>query len=764
MPRPAPRGLSLGLLLVLVSLLPNLRAAWPDQSYFLRDFSLTYYPLRDAIVAGLRDGRWSWWNAYLHEGCAFLPMLYPLELLQALWPGPAFASWLLTIHFPIAALGAFALSRDLGTGRLGAFVAGAAWGTCGLATTSLDLHWFLQAYALTPFVAMGLRRAIRLGGREVAFAAAAIAVATSTLAVEFVGQALLAGLVLGLADAPGPAQGRRLGRALHALALGAGAAALPILLVAGILAGSVRGAGLDPALLLQKSLHPLSLFQLVIPDFHGSIREPLRYWWGGRLVPGGSPYFLSLYLGPVALVLAAAGARPLRGVPRALVGLFVLGLLYALGPWGGLAPALADLVPVFRFPVKAMLLPTLAVALLAGRGIERLQRGEGRRSAAASAVALAALVGALLAGVALSGPALAEWLDISPPAEAALRATLRREALECLGLLAALGGLLLIHARRPSGGAAWGAALAGLLVLDLWHAAVGVNRQVAPSFFAPTPGLREGLGELAGSRVFTLGVDHSPFVRARLAARPPGIEESSFALAREVLNPYAALLDRVETAEGADRLSFIPNPSLVAPWESAPDAVGRALPRLRSAAVARLLSLDPLDHPDLALRARVAARTAGAALHVYDLARPWPRAYVACRVVPAADRTAAARAPFAPGYDPAVDVALEAPVATSCSAGRVVSSRTSRPERQEYVVEADGPGVLVVRDSFAPGWKADVDGRAAPLLRANGRHRAVALSGGRHEVRLAYQPPGLVPGLVLSCLAVALIAGRAARP
>jgi hypothetical protein len=133
-------------------------------------------------------------------------------------------------------------------------------------------------------------------------------------------------------------------------------------------------------------------------------------------------------------------------------------------------------------------------------------------------------------------------------------------------------------------------------------------------------------------------------------------------------------------------------------------------------------------------------------------------------VLAASDRLAATRAPFAPGYDPTTEVALEEPAATACREGGVVSMRAVRPERQEYVVEADGAGVLVVRDSFAPGWRAELDGRATSLLRANGRHRAVAVPGGRHEVRLWYEPPGLVPGLLLSCLGIALIALRAAWP
>jgi hypothetical protein len=241
------------------------------------------------------------------------------------------------------------------------------------------------------------------------------------------------------------------------------------------------------------------------------------------------------------------------------------------------------------------------------------------------------------------------------------------------------------------------------------------------------------------------------------------VEETSFALARQALTPSASMLDRVELAEGADRLSFIPSPSLVMPWEHAPGALPAVLARLRNAAVTRVVSLDPLDHPELSLRARVPLETAGAVVHIYDLAGSWPRHFVACRAKTAPDRAEAMREPFAAGYDPALDVALEAPATASCSAGRVLARWSARPEQEEYDVEADGPGYLVTRDSWARGWSARVDGREAPVLRANGRHRAVPVSAGTHRVGLSYHPPGLVSGFVLSALGVGLAAFSLAR-
>jgi uncharacterized membrane protein YfhO len=76
---------------------------------------------------------------------------------------------------------------------------------------------------------------------------------------------------------------------------------------------------------------------------------------------------------------------------------------------------------------------------------------------------------------------------------------------------------------------------------------------------------------------------------------------------------------------------------------------------------------------------------------------------------------------------------------------------------ERFEVETDANGYLVVRNSYARGWRAWVDGSPAPVLRANGKHKAVAVPAGRHEVLLRYRVPGFWMGV-----SAALLAGLAA--
>jgi hypothetical protein len=60
------------------------------------------------------------------------------------------------------------------------------------------------------------------------------------------------------------------------------------------------------------------------------------------------------------------------------------------------------------------------------------------------------------------------------------------------------------------------------------------------------------------------------------------------------------------------------------------------------------------------------------------------------------------------------------------------------------------PAMLVLNDSWAPGWKAYVDGIERPVLRVNYAFRGIVVPKGEHRVVFAYRPPKLLIGLIVS--------------
>jgi hypothetical protein len=134
---------------------------------------------------------------------------------------------------------------------------------------------------------------------------------------------------------------------------------------------------------------------------------------------------------------------------------------------------------------------------------------------------------------------------------------------------------------------------------------------------------------------------------------------------------------------------------------------------------------------------------------------PRPPAYVVERErVAQGDALAAV---LDPGFDPTAEALLADAGAARAVVGRGGSSaqvvaRTA--DTLDVAAEVGAPGVLVVTEAFDEGWYAEVDGRPAPVVRANGLFRAVRLDAGRHEVRFRYRPPAVLAGAAVSAAAL----------
>ena len=66
-------------------------------------------------------------------------------------------------------------------------------------------------------------------------------------------------------------------------------------------------------------------------------------------------------------------------------------------------------------------------------------------------------------------------------------------------------------------------------------------------------------------------------------------------------------------------------------------------------------------------------------------------------------------------------------------------------------------GFLLLADTFYPGWRAQVDGVATPIYRANISVRGIQLPKGRHEVRFTYDAPGFWRGTQITLLSVSML-------
>jgi hypothetical protein len=73
-----------------------------------------------------------------------------------------------------------------------------------------------------------------------------------------------------------------------------------------------------------------------------------------------------------------------------------------------------------------------------------------------------------------------------------------------------------------------------------------------------------------------------------------------------------------------------------------------------------------------------------------------------------------------------------------------------RPDRVEIEAKLDAPGVVVLADSFYPGWKLTIDGQPAPIHRVNRMMRGAPVDVGRHQLVYSFDPVSFKVGRLLS--------------
>ncbi len=757
-----------GAAVVCVTFLPFLRGTLSGQAFFFRDLSRQFFPLRRFAVEGLLQGEVRYWNPFLNEGVPLsLPALsYPLDLLQLIFRHEAGFSLLLALHVPLGALAFLCLGRGLGLGRVATAGGAIAYALGGFYLSTLNFYVYLQAAAWAPLVALSLLRAAEGRPRGMALAALLVAMALSTTGAEIVAQAVVVGFVLAW-----PALSRRgLARSLLSVALGAGLAAPTLVALRAALAGSARAEGFPTQVVLAQSLDPLTLVQIVVGNWHGELGNLANHWWGSNFFPSGFPYVLSLYLGATLLAIACVGAFHGRTPALRVTVLGLLALAIAVGRWAGLA-VLVDALPfvhAFRHPSKAFFTTHLCAALLFALGLERLAAPPARRAWATLAALGIGMGGFLVLMPALPRlvPDTARWFlaGFLPPAydwprrsavgdailSDAARGGLLATTLGAVALFVLVGRLRVEPARL---------ALASLVAADLLRTGAGLNPMVTARFYELSPEMRLALEPLrAGGRLFACEPESTgAYFRAR-RLRPDEHDAWSFALAMETLAPATNVGLGVATAMSRDMTMLVPVNQVLDLDEVGPAGFSRVVDRLRRAGVAHVACLQPIENAALRPLASVApARIAPLQVHLFELSGALTLRAVAREVRAAADAQSAERIAAEDGFQAAGGVAVEAARLVTGASGSVVSNLEA-PDRLEFTAVADRPTLLVVRDAFAAGWTATVDAAPAPLLRADGRHRAVPIPAGHSHVVLRYRPVGLLGAACLSLLCLGLVA------
>jgi hypothetical protein len=98
----------------------------------------------------------------------------------------------------------------------------------------------------------------------------------------------------------------------------------------------------------------------------------------------------------------------------------------------------------------------------------------------------------------------------------------------------------------------------------------------------------------------------------------------------------------------------------------------------------------------------------------------------------------------------------------SVGPGEWVTVTRSEPQRVELKARLNRPGLVILADTFYPGWHLTIDDRPATILRANRLMRGAAVRAGEHTLVYDYDPLSFRVGLAVSALGLVALLGLTA--
>jgi hypothetical protein len=734
-----------------------------------RDIYLYWHAQVESIVRAVGAGAWPLWDPLASFGEPLWEMaaiLYPTTWFNLVASPGSFYTWNAVLHCGFGGLGLYLLAERLGCSRYSALAGALVWMVSGPQLSVVNLPNLLNGTAWMPWTLLAAEAALRTGrdlpalGWGACLAAQVAAMSETGLMVGLLGAAWTLAV---LATGGGAGRLRVVRAAAVALVFGVALSAATWLPFLSLAQRTARGALPEPVR-THWSVTPVELLQVAMPVFPREL--PLRVEAESRLSEMASPYLYSLYLGVPALALAAAGVASGRTrAAGALLFVAVLAASFALGRHFWVYDALVAALPPLRsvrFPVKSMLVFSLAVGLLAALGVDAWRHG--RRTALWAAGGVGSVLGLLAAG-------LARFAAAPPPSLARLvgEGSSSSEAIASLAgplaVVAAEGGalaLLAVASRRP--GLAGGVALlvAGMAVADATWNQRRLNPTAPPELFRYRPETAEAIRGDGGTRIYFRGATGRD--AASLAPRTPAVGVApgvGVALTTKLyLTPPGARIQGiassyVEDVTGIHPRSLVQLHGLLRSVDGTP----AHLRLLQLGAVSHTVYLDRFGTDDLEPLTRVETLY-GTQVHVFRVPGALPRSYVVGGVR-VADGAGALTTLVAPEFDPAREVVLPEGEGRAVPSNFSGSARVVELAADRVSIEArlDAPGHLVLVDAYDPNWRATVDGRPVPLLRANVAFRALALGPGEHRIEMRYRPSAVVLGLWIS--GVAALAGAA---
>lgn len=743
------------------------------------DLQTYHFPLITHIVNALRDGVVPLWDPFAYSGYAFFAdittsMFYPPQFALyavALAAGQLsylMVEWFQAAHFALLGVTMYALLRDMQLGRAASLVGAITSAFGGFMSAQMQHFSWYAVVAWMPLLLLCIRRGLRDGGPWPAVVFALVTALTIlsgyppgvAVFLPMLLTAVLAGIVEGWRQRPLRVALARVALLAVAGALGAGLSGLQLLPYMEAQPSSTltsAGSGLDLRMMAT----------IVLPDFWGHLSDGVgvrgtnhttNYVYGGAL--------LALFVSALAAGLwhrRFEQDRPhAASIPRMPVDVlfWVANGGFAFACMFGepmrvstLFTSIPSVGPLFRPMLFGMVFAVCVGALSAfgAHCLFDLLRNPGPRAARLAALLAAPqfVISAICMAI------LATRGDL-------LASSARQLAWSSLAFMAAGAGVIGLFSLRGNRMLRW---LAPAVIVACVFADAYAHNS-AKSFNAANVGPEYNIGPtyVDAGKVPVISFLQRNIGDGRVALDHAALGGSFTNASRNWQLRFIGGENPVANQEYLALFSAFESPSqrVRQIFRRTPGWTEKSLPALDMLGVEFALTTTSAD---LGRRLETAGwrRVFDQFFRVYQNPNALPPAYFATqRVMPGtlddvrqalpdmlrSDRRAAA---VAPG-----DACAHASGASAGGTAQIVETGYNT-----LVVRAasESGGLLVLSDTYYPGWQANSGGVAIPVVRANLALRGVCLPPGEHTVRLVFNPPSFASGAAVSLASlVALIA------
>ena len=111
---------------------------------------------------------------------------------------------------------------------------------------------------------------------------------------------------------------------------------------------------------------------------------------------------------------------------------------------------------------------------------------------------------------------------------------------------------------------------------------------------------------------------------------------------------------------------------------------------------------------------------------------------------------------FSPSFDPTRNVLLPAMPAelsnNTATGSAIITNYTT--DTVSVLTKSDATKILVLTDTYYPGWIAKIDDKPTKIIRANWTQRALLVPAGTHTVTFHYEPHSVRLGMILSMISI----------